>query len=225
MQLFYSLLRNLHIIAGSIALLSGPIAMFNQNGNQLHRLSGKIYFFAMLFIFTSSIVLSIHTGTLFLFMIGIFSLILVSTGYRALYLKKLHKGQKPALIDWGIVIIAALCGTSFLVWGSWMLFIVKNNFGITALVFGSIILRGVAVDYKRFTIPPSEKNHWLYIHISSMIGGYIATFTAFLVQNLHLGFIVWLLPTIAFTPFIFYTINKFKKKSKKGDSLPMEIRR
>ncbi|MBK7964987.1 MAG: hypothetical protein IPK10_06675 [Bacteroidetes bacterium] len=50
-----------------------------------------------------------------------------------------------------------------------------------------------------------------------MMGGYIATFTAFLVQNLHTdpSFIAWLAPTVILTPVIIYSTNKIKKGKSK----------
>ena len=56
------------------------------------------------------------------------------------------------------------------------------------------------------------------IHISGMIGGYIAAATAFLVNVVHFqhAFVLWLTPSAIFVPVIFYTIRKFRKKIKSG---------
>jgi uncharacterized membrane protein len=59
-QLTIDLLRWLHILSGSLALLAGPIAMFNQDGGKTHRLSGKIYVWSMYVIFITSTILSIY---------------------------------------------------------------------------------------------------------------------------------------------------------------------
>jgi hypothetical protein len=67
--------------------------------------------------------------------------------------------------------------------GVWMYFSNSNSFGLVPFIFGGTLLSGVKQDYKRFTIPPTEKNHWLLKHIVGMMGGYIATLTAFLVQK------------------------------------------
>lgn len=207
------IIRWLHIVAGSFALLAGPVAMFNQNGGQTHRISGKIYFWSMVFIFASSIIMSLAKNNLFLFMIGIFSFYLVITAYRALHLKNLHKGQKAELFDWVVLWLSALAGTGLAVFGLYVVFMLKNSFGLVALVFGAVMLQGVKTDYRRFTVPPKEKNHWLLKHITGMMGGYIATFTAFLVNNWQSDppFISWLLPTLVISPFITLTLKKFKK--------------
>jgi len=220
MENLFSLIKILHIIMGSIALAAGPVAMYNQNGGKLHRISGKLYFYSMFSIFVSSVYMSIVKENWFLFMIALFTLYLISTGYRALYLKQLHKGQKPAKIDWLILWLGSIAGIGLLIWGTFVI-ISGNSFGIVAIAFGFFLLQGTRSDYKRFTVPPSEKNHWLFTHISGMIGGYIATFTAFLVQNLHTdpAFIAWLLPTAVFTPVIVVTIRKFKIKKGSSEKL------
>lgn len=206
-------LRWTHILSGSLALLFGPIAMFNQDGGPLHRFSGKIYFWSMMTIFVTSIVLSVLRQNLFLFMVGIFSCYLVLTAYRALSLKLLHKGQKAAAIDWVILILSALAGSGLLAMGLWLIAVKGNLFGLVPFTFGSILMLGVKSDYKRFTVPPEKKNHWLIKHIAGMMGGYIATLTAFLVQNVRFepGFVGWLLPTVIISPFIAITVRKFQK--------------
>lgn len=206
-------LRWMHIIAGSLALLSGPVAMLNQDGGRLHRQSGKIYFWSMLVIFVTSIVLSVLRENWFLFMVGIFSCYLVLTGYRALSLKMLHKGQKATTFDWIILAFSVLAGAGLLLMGGWLILAKGNTFGLVPLAFGGVLTSGVIGDYKRFTVPPKEKNHWLIKHIIGMMGGYIATITAFLVQNINLSpaFITWLLPSLIIAPFISYTVRKFKK--------------
>ena len=87
------------------------------------------------------------------------------------------------------------------------------------------MLRGVRSDFKRFTVPPTEKNHWLFSHISGMIGGYIATITAFTVQNIQMNpsWVPWLAPTAILVPFLVMTIKKFKNKSEKAKSLTLTM--
>lgn len=215
--LIIDLLRWLHILTGSTALLAGPIAMFNQDGGKIHRLSGKIYVWSMYVIFITSMILSVYRNNLFLFLVGIFSMYLVAGGHRALSLKLLHKGQKAAGIDWFILILSAIAGAGLISLGIYLITANGNSSGIVPAIFGLIMLSGTREDYKRYTIPPKEKNHWLMKHISGMMGGYIATVTAFLVNNWHTDppFISWLLPTVIITPFIVITSKKFRKGSGK----------
>ena len=208
----------IHIINGGLALLTGPIAMFNQNGSRLHRLTGKIFFISMTVVFVSSIYLSIYDNIPFLLMIGVFSYHSIAVGYRALYLKKLGNRQKPRPLDWFISITTTLFNSCMLIWGINYYFFLKELFGVVAMVFGSIGLMGNYQVIKRYISGYKEKNGWLYIHISGMIGGYIATTTAFLVNvvTFQPSFVLWLAPTVVFTPVIIYTTTKFRRKINKG---------
>ena len=51
-----------------------------------------------------------------------------------------------------------------------------------------------------------------------MIGGYIATVTAFLVNVVQSNYpvLLWLSPTVILVPFLFYTARKFINKFNKG---------
>ena len=218
MQQFLHYLLYLHIAAGTLALFMGPIAMLNQNGNALHRNSGKLFFYSMSIIFVSAIVLSIARSNVFLMMIAFFSYHLIIVAKRALNLKKLHLDQKPQAIDWTICIIAGLFYICLIGWGIQTLLILKNNFGYVALVlafFGCLFLRA---DLIRLIKKPTDKNHWLFLHIGGMIGGYISTVTAFLVNVVHSDYpvLLWLSPVTVLFPFLRYTQNKFKKKLDKG---------
>ncbi len=211
----------MHIINGGLALLTGPIAMFNQNGNRLHRLAGKIFFISMTVVFVSSVYLSIYENIPFLLMIGVFSYHSIAIGYRALYLKKLGNGQKAVTLDWFISITTTIFNICMLIWGINYYFLQQESFGIVAMAFGSIGLWGNYQVIKRYISGYQGKNGWLYIHISGMIGGYIAATTAFLVNvvTFQPSFVLWLAPTIVFTPVIIYTTSKFRKKLKKGKRL------
>lgn len=218
MENFFRSITILHIVAGTLALFAGPVAMMKQDGSKLHRKAGLIYLRSMQVIIITALILSIYKDNMFLLMISAFTFYLVMTGYRALKLKKLHLDQRPEIYDW---IILTISGISGLLLGGWGIFKVvnSNSFGIVAIVFGFTMLRGVYNDFKRFTVKPKIKNHWLFVHIGNMMGAYIATITAFLVQNVQIqpAFIVWLAPTVFIVPFLIYTIRKFQDRSVKNN--------
>ena len=208
----------IHILTGGLALTTGPIAMMNQNGNNTHRLAGKIFFYSMTVVFLTSVFLSIYDNIPFLLMIGVFSYNSIALGYRALYLKKLNAGQKAQPIDWFISITTIIFNIGLIAWGINFFFLLKESFGIIGILFGSFGLSTNLRAIKRYRIGYKTKNGWLFIHISGMIGGYIATTTAFLVNVVHFqpAFVLWLAPSVVFVPVIFYTISKFTKKIKSG---------
>ena len=92
--------------------------------------------------------------------------------------------------------------------------------GTILLVFGVIYTQGVWREYKKFKFPPSGKLFWYYMHIGQMSGAYIATVTAFLVNNGRWfpfvpGIVLWLLPAAVGVPLITQTIKKYKNKHSK----------
>jgi len=117
MQLFIQYLLYAHIAAGTCALLTGPIAMVNQNGNKLHRNAGKLFFYSMSLVFVSAVIISIARSNTFLLIIAFFSYQLISVAMRSLHLKKLHLTQKPAVIDWVISIVSGLFSVGLVAFG------------------------------------------------------------------------------------------------------------
>lgn len=210
MQIF-TIALILHITAGTLALLAGPFAMYYQDAGKIHRNAGKIFFWSMMMVSLSGFILSSIKSNLFLLMISVFAFYLTFTGNRVLHMKKLHRGTKPAVYDWAILIICSLFGIGLMAFG--INGMRTNSFGIVAVVFGFILFMRTRSDYKRFTRDNGDRKTWLYVHIGNMIGAYIAAFTAFLVQNVHTepAFIAWLAPTLVLVPLIYFTIRKFKK--------------
>lgn len=218
MEIINQYLLGIHIASGMLALVSGPVAMLNQTGNQIHRLSGKIFFYAMTVVFVTAVYLSIYKNIPFLLMIAVFSYHNIVIAYRSLYLKKLGNGQNATTLDWVVSITTAIFNLSLLLWGIYTTVVLKNSFGIVALVFGGFGFRNTILEIRRYTKGNKGKNDWLFHHIGGMIGGYIAALTAFLVNVVEFEpqFVLWLAPTVVFTPVIIFTIGKFKKKFNKG---------
>lgn len=78
-------------------------------------------------------------------------------------------------------------------------------FPILFVFFGLLTFTFARQDYARFG-RPTEKMHWFFQHFTRMGGSYIATFTAFLVNNMirfvpanapeWVGLAGWIAPTI-----------------------------
>jgi hypothetical protein len=208
----------LHVLAGSLALLSGLAAMTVEKGKQIHRFAGQVFFYSMLVVFLTSVTVAYLKGNSFLLMVGFFSFYLACNGYRWLYLKKLNFKQKPTWVDYLLNGAGGIAHTSLLIWGIIKL-IRGETFGIVAMVFGLIGLRLVYGTVRRFIRTTASKTLWIEGHIGNMIGAYIATLTAFLVVNNDKtfglpGIVAWLLPTAIGVPYIFYWIKKYTKPAK-----------
>jgi len=221
MELLYKLLLYGHIAAGTLALLSGTISLIRRKGDSKHRFIGNIFLYNMLAVGASSFFMAVYRPNPFLFMVGIFSTYLVSTGARILYLKRLSEGQNPLVIDW--ILSLAMFGFGLAFISSGIRNILDGNyFGITYLVFGSIGLTLVLQDIALYFGKITKKNYWLYMHISRMVAGNIAAFTAFLVVNNTVlpALVAWLLPTVIGTILISYYQKNYRQKA---DTLPLPI--
>jgi uncharacterized membrane protein len=201
----------IHITSGSIGLLSGTAAMAAKKSGKIHRLAGKIFFFAMVGVFVSSIYMSIVKDNLFLLLVGFFSIYLAATGYRILSLKKLHlKTIKPALVDWTIGIVGLLSGAAMLCFAVVLLFR-QNQFSIVIGVFGLLACWLGYRDIRKFSHFPAAKTHWIESHGLRMGGAYAATVTAFVVVNIQvqLQWILWILPAVVIVPLAKRMVNMF----------------
>jgi uncharacterized membrane protein len=221
MNISFKLLLIIHIAFGSIGLLTGLFNIIQKKGDKGHKIFGSVFYFSMLLAGFSSLMLSCLHPNYFLFMIGLFTLYMVSSGQR--YIKQQqHEGQKIEKLDWVISIIMSIAGILFIGLGIWS--IIKSNlFGLVFLAFGGLGLLFVCQDFLNFTNKPSIKNYWLIGHLQRMVGAFIASMTAFLVVNATFlpdtipGFVYWLLPTTVFTPIIIKWSKKYQAKVSKSN--------
>lgn len=211
---FFKLILICHIIAGFISLLLGTFILIRKKGDKIHKKLGKIFAIAMVANGLFAFVLSYLHPNLFLFIVGVFSIYLTITGYRAVGLRNRSKGEKSKIFDFVLTALMCIASIVFLYFGIALL-INSNIFGIVLCLFGLISLRLCYIDYKRYknTSEP-EKLEWLKNHLGRMTGAYIAAFTAFLVVNNTLlpGYIAWSLPGLIGGFFIFRTIRKMDVK-------------
>ncbi|MBK8845503.1 MAG: DUF2306 domain-containing protein [Bacteroidetes bacterium] len=136
MNMIFKVFLLLHIVGGSVGLLSGMLNIIRPKGDKNHKLIGKIFFISMLTAGTSSLVLSCLHPNYFLFMVGVFTLYMVGSGQRYLKHKQQDKlGSKQ--IEWTITILMLLAGLLFI--GIGVLTIIKSNlFGLVFMTFGSL---------------------------------------------------------------------------------------
>lgn len=216
MTILFKLFLILHIIGGSLGLLTGMLNILRNKGDKNHKLIGKIFYVSMLTAGISSLVLAYLHPNYFLFMVGVFTLYMVASGQRYLKHKQQDKlGSKR--IDWAITILMSFAGLLFV--GIGILTITKSNlFGLVLVTFGSLGLLFVRQDFKNYKNKSTIKNYWLIGHLQRMTGSFIAALTAFLVVNAKYfpdqipSFLYWLLPTIILTPLITKWSEKYEVK-------------
>lgn len=182
MEKFIHITLLLHIGVGSISLVSGAAAILSPKGKQLHRGAGSIYFLAMTLVFITGIMVAGYRFNRFLFLIAFLSYYSVFAGVRFLKLKKLHLGQNVTWYDWVAGVVNGMVNIIFIGLGVYYLLKPNNNFSGVLLSIG-FGMGGLLLSYtnlKPFLVRPEKAFHWYIAHVGNMMGGYIATFTAFL---------------------------------------------
>lgn len=212
MEQFIKITLFVHVLSGGIALLSGLGAIFTKKGQKKHILSGSIYFWSMLLVTLTGLVVGLFRGNVFLQTIAVFSFYMAFTGKRVLRYKK---AITPTYLDWSANLLALSVSMLMLIWG--ILILVQNGFVGAApmlLVFGGLLFSMTINDAIKMRKKKFVKNAWLLDHISRMGGSFIATTTAFLLVNSNVQpqWIMWLLPTVIGTPLIIQASNKWRKK-------------
>lgn len=197
-----------HAAFGGIALLSGLIALLVTKGKTIHKKSGKLFYYAMLFsALTALIIASLpeHESP-FLFSIGIFSSYFIVTGYRSLRFKNNNLNLKTdKIISWIMIGTAAL----MLLYNP----IVNHKINIVLTSFGIIGLFFSLRDLMLYKNTNRLKQVWLKLHLGKMLGGYIAAITAFVVvNNFFPSFYGWFIPGTIGGFYIVYWTRKLNKK-------------
>jgi len=192
----------LHILAGVAALAAAGVAVGSAKGCRLHRRSGNIYTLAMLITGLSALVLAGVDPNPFLFAVGIFSLYLVFTGWRA----AMVRDGRPRRLDHAGGTVMALAGLGMLGWGAQGIMAGSGAQPLILLAFGSIGLTLALADWRDWARGPITGKARIARHLGRMLGGTIATITAAGVVNLDFlpDLLVWLGPTALITPVIFW---------------------
>jgi uncharacterized membrane protein len=216
MEKIYQILLFLHVIAGFTGLSTGLLNMIMKKGDRTHRIIGKFFVAAMMTSSIIALILASLKTNYFLFVVGVFSIYLVGTGNRYIYLKLLGKTQRPKILDWLLSGGMFLMGIAFIYLGITLLRDQENAFGIVPIVFAFVGFSSVREDFLNYTGRVKTSQFWLRAHISRMSGGFIAASTAFLAVNsskipLEIPtFVYWLLPTI----FVMPLITRWQRKLK-----------
>ncbi|WP_298424376.1 DUF2306 domain-containing protein [uncultured Kordia sp.] len=208
MEIFATYLIYIHATLGSIAFIAGFIAIITKKGDNYHKKSGIVFYYAMLLAAISALIIAVlpkHENP-FLFTIGLFSAYFIITGYRALRFKK----PNPLLI-FDKVISGCMLLTGIIMIAYPIIFTGKINILLT--IFGSVGIIFSIRDLLLFKNIKKLRKSWLKLHIGKMLGGYIAAVTAFIVVNQFIpGIAGWLTPSIFGAAYITYWFKKLKKK-------------
>lgn len=190
-----------HIMAGTLALVGGLVAIVTRKGARLHRRSGVVYVLCMIVVGVTALVMSMIRPNPFLFAVAIFSAAMALSGWLPARGDNL---QLSKLVGIASLVAAALLATV----GMWWV-VAGDMFGITAIVFGLISARFGWQDVRRTT--ERNRQERIIAHVSAMGGAFIATVSAISAVNLDMlpPLVRWLWPTVIGTPLIFWGIRSF----------------
>lgn len=196
-----------HALAGSVALVSGIIAIFSKlldTRHSMHVRSGKVFFYAMLVLTVTAFGLVATRTNLPMFFVTIFSFYFAFTGWRFATNRRGTPTATDRYIAIGMIGFSAFM-IAFGVFG-------MMTGGVTAvilIVFGIIGILNSRRTYAAYREGGVTGKARIAEHLNFMIGGFIATLTAFIVinsprvvgeGNAALYILAWLLPTIVFVP-------------------------
>lgn len=213
----HDVVLTLHWLAGAVALVVVPLALAVRKGGRWHRRWGWAFVGAMALVCLSAIVVSVPKRNFVMALVALFSGHLVLAGWRSLWLKDLHRGQRPTWVDWALHGSAAVFNAGLLLWGIMgrVLRHDHNPMYIVFAVFGAIGMLLVFRFAWQFWKRRHERHEWLFDHITGMLAGYIATVSAFSAVNLadHLPtLLTWLWPTLVGTPAIVFAVRYYRKR-------------
>ncbi len=178
-MLIYSSLKNLHILAGAIALLTFWVTALAGKGSPTHRTTGRVYLVAMLCVLLTALPLSAFAFYYATPVTGIFLLYLVVitatpawTAWRAIRDQRdIAAYVGPVFRSLGWLNIAA--GLLVLALGVYFKAGLLIGMSFIGIVTGPLMLRFAARQ-------AHDRRWWLAQHYGGMIGAGIATHVAFL---------------------------------------------
>ncbi len=211
MDLLIKLHLFLHVTAGITTLIAGPIAIFyNFKNTRNHRIAGKIFFYAMLYVCFSAIGGYLRRPDLvfYQFLLGIAIIVLagILRGVRAIRLMKggsIHNGDWAYTIGLGIFALWMI-GQSARYMGQEEQLVFAILFGVFGVGAVTDVVRNVRMFSKA---AQQHRFDWYRMHVRSMLGAFTASTTAFLVNvasDTLPWYLVWFGPTIALVPMQIY---------------------
>ncbi len=216
----------LHVLAGILTLITGPIAIFaNNKRTRLHIISGKIFFFAMNYVCISGIIGYFrHSEKVFyVFLLGI-SILVYANILRGVRAIQIMKGSSVKPFDFVYTTILGLFAIWMLGMAGYNYILDPSQIAIPILfgVFGIGSLISVKENLQKFLHPENvSKIEWLHLHVSTMLGAFTASTTAFTVNTAHFlpWYIQWFGPTFIIFPLQFYWKRQLLGRQKKKTEL------
>lgn len=102
-----------HIVAGSLAIVSGAIALWVRKGERAHRASGTVFFFSMLILSALGAYLAIFVPSRLSVVSGILTFYLVATAWMTVR----RKWEGVGAFEYGALLVALGCAAADAIFG------------------------------------------------------------------------------------------------------------
>jgi hypothetical protein len=103
----------LHIIAGTLGMLSGYVAVFLLKGSRRHGIAGNVFVIAMLILSASGFVMAVMKSQPGNILGGALTFYLVGTAW----MTARRKEGRPGIFDWGALLIISAVGVTEITYG------------------------------------------------------------------------------------------------------------
>lgn len=213
----FKVVLTLHILCGGVGLFVAPGAMLTRKGGLWHRRWGKAYFWSMVVVVLTAVLMSLMRFNPFLLLIAVFSFYLAFSGYRVLYRKTPQ--HRARVGDWSAGVLMLAGGAIQILYGVYLL--LTTSLGVVLIVFGITGVSLAVSDMRSFLRPSADKRAWLYSHMTSMLAAYIATVSAFSVVNFHFlpPVVRWLWAAVVGTIGIVIWTRYYRRKFRRADEM------
>lgn len=209
-----------HVISGTLVLGLGLLIVSIAKGSKTHVRLGWAYVFAMSWVclsaFTSLIFINF---SLFLMVIGILTF---NSTFQELRVIRRASSFRAKWFDFLVSSLVLFSGIGLFTYAIYLLVNHPTQYVLAGLstVFGVFVGIGAFKDLRFYLgTKPQDQHWWLYQHIGSMGGSYIAAITAFAVQNGNLFsisgsmyWLPWVLPGIIGSIILNRVIGKYRTK-------------
>jgi uncharacterized membrane protein len=175
MQMLHTFNISLHVLAGTMALVIGLLALLVRKPSARHFRYGRYFVYLLAVVVgTGFIGLVFFRSSSFLLMLTLGAGYHVYAGYRAVQLRRQRSTRPDALVAGGALAVGLL----YLFYlrqadGNWAPPVVYSTLAALALVTGYDLL-------KYFWLHERIQSWWLYEHIYKMLSAYSAILSAFM---------------------------------------------
>lgn len=109
----HSLILDLHIVSGTLGMLSGFVAVFLRKGSRRHGLAGSVFVISMMSLSLTGVYLALMKSQPDNVIGGTLTFYLVSTAW----LTAKRQGSKPGIVDWCALLLVLTLASVEVTWG------------------------------------------------------------------------------------------------------------